>query len=781
MYLFDFFMPKTYNYYVKTLIVAPRSFHPYLLKKYRQDNPFSDIKIVSKEELIKQWKGSVELGADKYLIKKYLFSYEIARTIIPYLPYVNEKLEELFKIKEDLISQGLLVKNEYLKTFFLDKEIKIFGYSQKDKELASLLKEFKLSYTFANPSKKELNQKINIYETCREEVFSCLNNIASLLNQGVDINNIYIYVNDNSYRHYIETYSSSFGFQTDLKDEKPLTSYLLTKRFIDNYSLTRNVQEALFDIEDAEDKDLYQALKEVVDSAIDENFSYEQQLDYFVGKLSSTTYHRLDLNNVVRIIDTPIFLEKSYVFVLGFAQGNFPPSFKDDEYLNDNKKELIGMNTSLEKTEIAQEMMLSFLSSNNHFFFSRSTRSLDSSYIDSPWNDELNLQKEYPKLSKTFFSNDMINFYFFKNMDLKINYRVTSSELISLSGFETVSYSSFDNQFDGVSVFNEKEKMIYSYTQINSFYQCPFSYYLDRVLQVDTFEGNYNTMFGSLAHEIFERTLDDNFDFDSSFESLLKQYDFSIEERPIVINLKEDLRKACLAIIEHRHYMTNPKFITEKNILSQIAENTYITGKIDKSIILDNKYLVLVDYKTGKTSFSDKYLVDGVDMQLPTYLILANDDDTLKSYSVVGLFLQGVINTSLSYSPRGDSLIDSYLKLEGKIVGEQEIISLFDSTFTSGQSEFVKSLKMNKNGSIRAASTISSFEQFEGFKNIVKEKYLEADKRIRNNEFPINPLYISKQSYACKYCEYKDICFVKSSQRRYLSNNEDEEEDENDE
>ena len=65
------------------------------------------------------------------------------------------------------------------------------------------------------------------------------------------------------------------------------------------------------------------------------------------------------------------------------------------------------------------------------------------------------------------------------------------------------------------------------------------------------------------------------------------------------------------------------------------------------------------------------------------------------------------------------------------------------------------------------------------FKRITLENFINADKRIRNNEFPINPYYKSERDNVCTYCQYRDICFVKSEQyRRPMNAEESEEEDE---
>ena len=95
---------------MKKLIIAPNNMHHDILLKYRQDNPFNDVKILSKESLIGEWKGRAEKSAINYLMKKHDYSYDHARMILPFLPFINEKMGELYLIKNELIDKMYQIK-----------------------------------------------------------------------------------------------------------------------------------------------------------------------------------------------------------------------------------------------------------------------------------------------------------------------------------------------------------------------------------------------------------------------------------------------------------------------------------------------------------------------------------------------------------------------------------------------------------------------------------------------------------------------------------------------
>ncbi len=765
---------------MQKLLIAPINFHHDLLLKYRKDNPFSDIKIMSKEELIREWKGSFEKEAIIHLMKKYSYSYEYIKALLPFLIYADSNNSHLFPIKEDLLEQGLLVKNEYLNTFLNNKKTYIYGYSTKDIELTNFLKAFGINHQFIANKERVFNDNVLINETTKEETLCVLNEVARLIDNGVDINDICIYVNDNDYLAYLERFGEDFGFKTDIVINKPLFLYPIAKSFLNSYKASKDINLALFDIEVCSDKELLLEFKDIISNSISSELTFEQQLDYFIGVLKDTKYTHKKYKNCLKIIDSPIFKENCHIFVMGFAQGNFPSSYKDNLLLSDKEKELLGMNTSVQRTEISQEMTLDFFYSNNHFYFSRSKRSLSNTYIDSPWLNKLGLKNTTREFPEFIYSKKMLDFYHLKYLDLEKNYSEITNELIALDKISNVEYSTYKNDFTGASVFDDKQKMEYSYSQINTYYQCPFSYYVGRVLGIDPFEGNFNTEFGKVAHSIFEHHHDKNFDFDKAYDSLVKQGNFTDEDYPILNNLKKQVREASEAIKLHERHMKNPKVLTEKFIKYPLTKQSDLVGVIDKSIILDDKFLVIVDYKTGNDSFSDKDLEKGVGMQLPTYNLLASGDPILKNYRILGLFINNVIDTSLSHEPFSESLINPFYRLNGKLAVDVDDILIVDDTIANDKSEFIKGVIKAKTGGYQSKSTISSFEEINRYGEIVKGKYLEADERIRNNEFPINPLFKKKNDGACKYCTYRDICYVKSNQKRMLNelDNSDETEDE---
>ena len=753
--------------------------HKNLLSYYRKDDVFADVKILSKESLLSDWKGKIHPESIKYLLKNYSYNYDNIIAFLPFISSVDERVKNLYSIKEDLMSSGLISKNDYLNTFFLNKDIEVYGYSNKDKELISFFNSFKLNPAYHRNEKDIHGHDVFKYETVSDEVFYSLNKIAKLLDEGIDPSRIYIFNKNEQYISYLNRYIKSFGFSIDYDDSKPLYHYEISHIFLNKFKETKNVDEALKAIQDISNKELLDVFEAAIKELTDEELPFEKQWDYFNGELKKIKYQTQHLGNCVKVVKQPIYDRGAYVFILGFTQGQFPENKKDNEFLNDNVKAELGLNTSIDKSVIEEEMLEDFLMSDNEFIISYSSRSLTEQFFASPFIEKYSFNETNDSLPETIYSSQMVDFLFAKLMDLKVSFSEESDNYYSLNKIAKIPYGEYDNSFTGINLFDDEMNIYYSYSKISTYYKCPFSYYVGSLLGIDPFEGNFYTKIGNVFHAMFEAKYKPGFNFEKQFVIEAEKENFSVEEKIILINLKEQLKEMINVLDLHHSFMTNPRYILERNATQyEFAPHSYLIGKIDKTIIINNKYIVLVDYKTGSESFNPKELVEGMSMQLPTYCLLAEHDHILKEYSVVGIYINNVINKSLT-SFKGKNLINPSYTLNGYTLSDLNIASMIDNTLTTGSSEFIKSLALTKEGAFKSSSKLMSEDDLNEFKRITLENFINADKRIRNNEFPINPYYKSERDNVCTYCQYRDICFVKSEQyRRPMNAEEMEEEDE---
>ncbi len=190
-------------------IIAPRKYHLLLLNYLRKNDPFLDIKIFSKESLARSIFISVKEDAIVYLMKTYGYSYEISKMYLSDIQYVtksdNLKINFLNKLKEELIEHDLVILPS--EESVSNVEATIYGYSEYDFELKNILESLKIKATYINYINKDIKRSLCNFEKIEEEVYYVLNEIASLIDKGTSINDIYIFRRNKEYDYYLKKFS----------------------------------------------------------------------------------------------------------------------------------------------------------------------------------------------------------------------------------------------------------------------------------------------------------------------------------------------------------------------------------------------------------------------------------------------------------------------------------------------------------------------------------------------------------------------------------------------
>jgi hypothetical protein len=225
--------------------------------------------LITKESLLSDYYGRLSDQAFVYILKNTDYSYDNIKSFIRLIPSVGPSFPELYSIKEQLIKNDMLVKNDYLPMLFNDKDIEIIGYSKNDKELVAVLDSLNIEYSFKE-NKREFNkQNIYCYDTLLDEVFFVLNKIASLIKEGTDINDIYIYRRSNNYDYFLMKYAKTYGFSVDLEESYSLYTYKISEIFLNKYAETKDFDSSIEIINDIQNKDILDIFKETVTSCFD--------------------------------------------------------------------------------------------------------------------------------------------------------------------------------------------------------------------------------------------------------------------------------------------------------------------------------------------------------------------------------------------------------------------------------------------------------------------------------------------------------------------------------
>ena len=307
--------------------------------------------------------------------------------------------------------------------------------------------------------------------------------------------------------------------------------------------------------------------------------------------------------------------------------------------------------------------------------------------------------------------------------------------------------------------------MEFSYSSLNDYFECPFRFYLSRVLNLDSFEDTFSTKAGNFAHKVFENIYKSNFDIDKAIMDNLPFYEFKNEEKYLlerfIINIK-----VCYELIKERIEDKNiTKTYSEKKLKTTLKNGFIFKGTIDSIVETDNKNIFVIDYKSGSfKEFNENNFENNIGLQLPSYIYLIKNNSSIinNSDNICGLFIQPINYKDLFTSVNLN--YKSTFKMEGRIIDDEEIIKSFDDSYLfNNESLYIKGLKKSNNKKTKTgvnSDILISKAEIENCYKELDKKLNEAVNNIENYKFDISPLSKKSESIACTYCKYKAICFA---------------------
>ena len=101
-----------------------------------------------------------------------------------------------------------------------------------------------------------------------------------------------------------------------------------------------------------------------------------------------------------------------------------------------------------------------------------------------------------------------------------------------------------------------------------------------------------------------------------------------------------------------------------------------------------------------------------------------------------------------------------------KITDNVDIISRFDSTYED--SSYIKSMKYNPEKGFGTYTKLISDDLYIDLVKYTKDIISKNTDDIINSDFSINPKIYDSKNISCKFCKFRDLCFVSSDDFEYL-------------
>lgn len=189
-----------------------------------------------------------------------------------------------------------------------------------------------------------------------------------------------------------------------------------------------------------------------------------------------------------------------------------------------------------------------------------------------------------------------------------------------------------------------------------------------------------------------------------------------------------------------------------------------ITGQIDRIDCLEyegQKYLLIIDYKTGNAYINLLEVYYGLKIQLLTYLLVAQNSsqklvgqETIPA-GILYYFLRNVMVTANSELTENQvqSEIDKKLKMPGWVIADVDLLKKMDSAF-----KFIK-VGLKSSGEINANSrnNVKSMEEFMLLLQHIDKTLQNIGAEILDGEVGVKPFELVGNK-ACTYCSFKALC-----------------------
>ena len=760
------------------LIICPKDYKEIILDFYSSQKQIADINFISLEEYKKNYYFDYDINTINELVKDGLTPNN-AKEIIENLYYIedknynNSKLDKLVEYKKKLDNKGLLIYNRIFKQYVLNKNVYVLGYGKLTKDIRKII-----TGKTINIIENEYKIKkfiINRFSNISEEVEFVYNRIYDLLEQGIDINKIFVMNAGSEYSSYIKRFNNYYNFNIETKDNSYIIGTKLGQNFIE--MLDENSKEEIYDYLKKINNEISNKLISLLNKYAE--YDLESVKELIISDLKGIKI-KTNYNNIIKNIDIFNATKKDdYIFFLGFND-NVPTLKKDIDYITDNIKHLVDLETTEQQNEIIKNNFINYLSNIDNLILSYSENTAFNQHnkqfiIDSLSCEYIENETSYDyseKLNKAKYSHKLDTLRKFNSIEENL------SELKNVYG--RGDYLTYNNKFKGLSdkqnetlirqinINKEKQNDVLSlsYSTINNFFECNFKYYLDTVLKIKEPFGNYYTKLGTVCHGVLKDFYnDEEFEFDKSWNNQIeiekrkenKEIFEDESEKYFVNKIKDELQEDIRIISQQKQNSLLNKTKCEEYFEYKVSDKIKFIGFIDKIMFKETNDEILasvVDYKTSKSIEIDKEIMKyGLSLQLPSYLYLIKHSKGFnKEVKFAGLYIQHLLNYNRNYIDEASSLFSNKkesLKLDGISSSNTDRMEALDITLQSNnKSESIKGISINKDGSLKKSSKLYTDEQFNELYEIVENSIKNAGEAIFSGDFSINPKEIDGEKFA---------------------------------
>lgn len=733
---------------MQDLIITTEKIKKELLLKRSIEGIITNEKIMTLSEIKKLVQGEISSIAKIKLSREFNISLNKSEVYIKNILFGSPKLKEYY---EYLKKEGLIFQNS--KTNF--KNIKVINV---------ILDDYILNY-FENSNIKYIkldevyNHKIYNFINNEDEILWVINKIKEL---NMDFSKVKLVEVKNEYKPLIKRLFKIHNLPINIDEEVGVNK---TKTFIDFFDRLCESKDICFSLKSTPKGEIYNKIVSYFNSndfEVIDDLTLKMICEDFkkISKVSKKTK-----NSIECISLDDVYINEYYYFFMGFND-SYPRVYKDEDFYSDEEKKSLGLLTSFEKNNLSKANFLNLFKGIKNLYLSYATESTFLKYNKSMFIKDYDIEESDVFDKNLYSSNEYNKIYFAKLLDEFIKFGEINKDLSLLNNSYDIDYLIYSNKFSGLNSDKIVTPITLSYSSVKTYYECAFKYYIEKILKINSMENSLAIHIGNVYHYVLSKIYDEDFSFDSMYDSETRKLQINAKEKFFLKNLKGELKKIIEFLLEFNDHTSLNQNLSENEFL---IENI-VEGKVNFKGFIDNikysdiyKLMVVLDYKTGSVEASLDNINHGFNLQLPSYLYLVNEK--MPEYKVIGTYLDKILDAPSINEDEND--IRNKLKFVGYSTSNESDLEKLDSGYAN--SRYIKSLKLTSNG-FYVYSKVLDEKNINSVKNIAEDKIKEAAKSILNAQFDINPKQIDKVVEKCKYCKYKDICFMTNEDVNILEN-----------
>lgn len=753
------------------LIICPTEEKMKILTNLQNDKNIYNIKFMTIEEFKNNYFFSYDEKTIYYLMNKYNYNIDVCKVYLNNMypidiskSYKSEKLQFLNNLKQELINNKLLYFNNTFKNYIKNKKIVIKNYSNLDKYIEEILGKYEIEIL-----NKNTLEVITEYKTMEEEISNTCIQIIKLINKGIPLEKIYLTNITTDYNYSIKKIFSYYNIPINIDMDNSLYATKTIKDFLQNGTIDlENIDKSLIN------KKLISILNDL--SFIDKDDKLYQTI--LIDKLKNTKLSSKKIKNAINIknLYNETFDDDEYVFVLGFNQDILPKMVKDESFITDDIKDELSLYKTDELNERGKKTTIQILSNIKNLYLSYKLETPFKSFYKSSLITDMNLKITYPEEENYIYSNLYNKLRLGEKIDLYYLYNEQDESLKKLLTHYNIPYNTYSNQFNGIDNKNylnyQNNSLRLSYTSLNSYNECKFKYYIKYVLKLDPSTDSFSSYIGSMYHKILSLYRKTNFDFEKEYNKYLEIRELSLKEKILLIRLKKELLE-LIELLKKQELITGyNNELYEKKIDINLEKDIEVvfTGTIDKIMYykkIEDTYFSIIDYKTGTIDTKIEPIKYGLHMQLPVYLYLIHYSKVFENPIFTGIYYQNILFSYPNYEQKDiEDIKKERIKLDGYSTEIKEILEVFDSTME--KSELIKSMAYTSEKGFSHYSKVLNDDTLYDLVKYTKNHISTTTDSIIEGDFEVNPKYYDKENISCKFCTYKDLCFMKEQDVNYL-------------